>query len=272
MNTFRKGVIFMKKVTAILALMFLVSTGISTFAEDSTGSSFRAWDWSAIGVNPVGGGTSRSKYFTSSSTWTVPNNVSLIWVTAWGGGGGGGGGQNNNGWGICSGGGGGSSAFVSAFPLAVTAGGTVTITIGAGGPGGPANGNGSYGGATTVSGSGYSVSVPGGQGGCGYSSCGGGYPYTNCSGGNGGSPNYWTGGAMTGITGNNGLLSSMGTQGGTGGAGYNGPGGAGSTTGNGVAAAANTGAGGGGAKYNALFEGYVGGPGGSGGVILAWIQ
>ncbi|MFI5295960.1 MAG: hypothetical protein ACHQ0Y_13170, partial [Thermodesulfovibrionales bacterium] len=73
----------MKKVTAILVLMFLVSTGISTFAEDSTGSSFRAWDWSAIGVNPVGGGTSRSKYFTASGTWTVPNNVSLIWVTAW---------------------------------------------------------------------------------------------------------------------------------------------------------------------------------------------
>lgn len=67
--------------------------------------------------------------FETSGTFSVPSNVSLVYVSGCGGGGSGGVSAISN---QCSGGGGaGASCFRR--PVAVTAGATVTVTIGAGG-------------------------------------------------------------------------------------------------------------------------------------------
>ena len=70
--------------------------------------------------------------FASSSTWTVPAGVTQVIVEGWGGGGGGGSGEVDTGNGCLAGGGGGEGAFARAL-LPVTAGQTLTITVGAAG-------------------------------------------------------------------------------------------------------------------------------------------
>ena len=125
--------------------------------------------------------------FTTSNTWTVPNDVNIIWVTGTAGGGGGGGG-----WGDSSnyrgGGGGGSGSACVNAPIWVTPGETLSITIGSGGNGGSFNANGGNGGNTIISGSvsGTLLTLQEGQGGRG------GY---NASGGNGGGLGAGSGGA-----------------------------------------------------------------------------
>jgi hypothetical protein len=101
--------------------------------------------------------------FSSSGSWTVPNNVSKILVVAVGGGGGGGGGTSS------SGGEGGYSGHSSVILLTVSPGETLTITIGAGGAGGSGTNTGGTGGNTVITGSvsGTLLTVNGGIGGRG---------------------------------------------------------------------------------------------------------
>ena len=70
--------------------------------------------------------------FKSNTYWTVPTDISTIWVTVVGGGGGGGGTAKNRG----CGGGGGGAASVLHHMLNVTPGAQIQITIGTGGTGG----------------------------------------------------------------------------------------------------------------------------------------
>lgn len=90
--------------------------------------------------------------FTADDTWTVPDDVTRIYVVAAGGGGGGGTGID----GVDHGGQGGCGAVPVLFALEVTAGEIFNITIGAGGAGGAQSGSGndgSPGGDTIIAGS-----------------------------------------------------------------------------------------------------------------------
>lgn len=69
-------------------------------------------------------------YFSSSTTWTCPANVTMVYAEAWGGGGGGLGGTGGS-----AGGGGYAAGWIS-----VTPGTVYTITIGAGGAANAGNG------------------------------------------------------------------------------------------------------------------------------------
>jgi len=99
----------------------------------------------ALGANYVT--VSKSQKFTVNGTFTVPNNVTLVWVTAVGGGGGGGGGGSNI---APSGGGGGAGELKYHVPVTVIPSQIINITIGIGGAGAIAasNANGSNGGNT----------------------------------------------------------------------------------------------------------------------------
>lgn len=237
---------------------------------------------------------SKSQVFLSSSTFTVPANVTSLWVTLVGGGGGG---EADNG-----GGGGGGQAIVKQ-PLTVSPGDVITVTIGAGGTPGIFGGttDGGKGGTTSVSAtlpSGQTLSAEGGYGGSnngdggpgGGPIAGVGAPYTffdldgvaknkkkggnaiatlNAVGGAGGG-GLGGGGTYPSDGGNSGLFAGglenlVGSDAAGGAAGFFGPGAdATSTVGN--AADANTGAGGAGGNNNAN-----GGSGGSGIVVFEWI-
>lgn len=84
--------------------------------------------------------------FTKNGTFTVPDGVTKIWITACGGGGGGGAGY------AAGGGGGGGGAFVIQQPCEVTPGQVLSITIGKGGTGGARGSSGSGGKAGTAGG------------------------------------------------------------------------------------------------------------------------
>jgi len=77
---------------------------------------------------------------TTSGTFTVPDNVTTLYISACAGGGGGGGGAGNTTIGAAGscGGGGGAGEFVTDEPIAVTPGQVIQITIGAEGSGGGA--------------------------------------------------------------------------------------------------------------------------------------
>lgn len=115
-----------------------------------------------------GGNTGTASWTTAqSTTWTVPNGVYSISVNACGGSGGGGaadGGTNFNGYG----GAGGGANLKGSTTFSVTPGQVLNITVG---DGGPANGGqGTYGGQSSVSGTGVSYTADGGQGGANYAS------------------------------------------------------------------------------------------------------
>ena len=84
--------------------------------------------------------SSSTVVFSSSTSWTVPTGVTSVKdVKVWGAGGGGGGSSTTAGAGSGAGGG----AFCENFNVAVTPGGSVTVTVGTGGGGGsnaPTNG------------------------------------------------------------------------------------------------------------------------------------
>lgn len=86
-------------------------------------------------VDPMGGFANRwSQTATGGGSFTVPQDVFLVWITVTGGGGGG---SGNAG----SAGGGGAASTVWRRALAVTPGASLTISVGTGGAGGGTNGS-----------------------------------------------------------------------------------------------------------------------------------
>ena len=87
-------------------------------------------------------GTQNNQVFTSSGTFNVPSGVTKIYVTACAGGGGGaGGGKYASSTNITaySGAGGNGGEFVYRYPITVTPGSSISITVGSGGSGGSGN-------------------------------------------------------------------------------------------------------------------------------------
>jgi len=210
---------------------------------------------------------SGSVLFATSDTFTVPQNVVTIQITAIGAAGGGGGGGNAGMFDLGGAGGAGSVGLSVSQSFSVNPGDTLTITIGTGGIGGlpysatrRANGGfaGGPGGDTSVSGSGVSILASGGRGG------GGG------------------GGAIGGVTLGNPMGSWMGDPGqdghlgGAGGLGFNrtnnDPSRDGETATGGALGSAAAGNGGSGAvgTMSNFASGGPGGDGGGGTVSISW--
>lgn len=208
---------------------------------------------------------------TADSTFTVPQGVTTIYVSAvaggGGGGGGGGSGRSTNTRSSGGGGGGGAGRFVISEAIGVTSGQTIAVTIGAGGAagaGGTARNdgrNGSTGGITRV---GDSIVLNGGSGGGGGSASAG-------SGGSGGSPGGQWGG--------DGSINDNAGNGGSGGSGPFGTGGGGGRAGGTTSTvAAGTiafgygagGAGGGGNYSTSSASGATGTTGTPGLVLIEW--
>lgn len=209
--------------------------------------------------------------FTTDGSFTVPENVTLINVTAAGGGGGGG---------KSPGGSGGSGgACIADKTFAVTPGQTIAITIGKGGAGAQAGSQGAdatSGGATVVGGL---VTLPGGAAGILGSkmlSANNGGGYGGCAGTNGGIGVIGACGA-TGAGGQGGgtysttdtIGKTTNYRGGGGGGGSYGKGGQGAhyDGGKGNSGTYGGGGGGGGGKTGTYF---AGGAGGDGIVIIKW--
>nr|WP_294775004.1 LamG-like jellyroll fold domain-containing protein [uncultured Flavobacterium sp.] len=167
--------------------------------------------------------------YSTSGTFTAPTGVSSIQVEAYGAGGGGGYGGTSN---KDGGGGGGGGGYSKNTSVAVTAGTTYTITIGAKGTGATssASPNGVNGGNTSAIFGATTVIAYGGVGGFGYSNGG--------AGGVGG-----TGSTFSGGTGGAGL-NGQGSGGGGGAAGTISTGGIGSVPNGGIAGGGYAGAGG----------------------------
>jgi len=107
----------------------------------------------------------RKQAFTSNGSFTVPAGVTQIWITGCAGGGGGGASLATNSTSFCTGaGGGGAGQSVIRYPLAVTPGQVIPITIGGGGAGAtPAANNATAGGSTLIGTSGALLSLVGGN-------------------------------------------------------------------------------------------------------------
>ena len=187
--------------------------------------------------------------FTTSGTFVVPAGITQVSAVAVGGGGGGGNATDDD-----EPGAGGAGGGLSYGTFAVTAGESLTVTVGAGGN----NGNtGGTGGTTSINRGGTTlISAGGGSGG---SSTDGGAS----GGGNGGSSGGTErDGGGTGGDGGSTSDSSTGAGGGGGAAGYSGNGGAGSNRGaNNATAGAGGGGGGGGGGTGSLAGGGGGGVG-----------
>lgn len=113
-----------------------------------------------------------SSTVTANGSFVVPDNVNFLVIVGDGGGGGGGAGGGSASTAPGGGGGGGGGAPIMVQTIPVTAGDTLTLTIGAGGAGGtgvsnnPGN-SGVAGSASTITGTGVNLSFPGGGGGGG---------------------------------------------------------------------------------------------------------
>jgi hypothetical protein len=219
-------------------------------------------------------GTCVEAYSTAGTyTWTAPTGVTSVNVACWGGGGSG---DDGNGL-DKGGGGGGGGAYAASTSVAVTAGNSYTVVVGAGGPetsysaGTPIAGEDSSFNTTTIvaKGGGINDTNPnGGTGGQASASTG----TTKYNGGNGGTAasvdNGGGGGGGgaggpdgAGVNGNN----ASGTTSGTGGAGDNGSGGAGGGIATNGSDSTSGGGGGGGAGEGASQGGDGGSYGGGGG-------
>ena len=214
---------------------------------------------------------SNSQTFTSSGTFNVPANVTTVFVRGWGAGGSGGGGSAAPGAANPFGGTGGCGGTHYSTFVNVTAGGTVSVTIGTGGTGVGIGLNGTGGGSSAFG----SLSFKGGYGGFNP-------PYQVISGtlvlpflyppatSQGGPSGGWTGGdGLPGLgAGSAGIAL---PTGGGGGGSYGAGGAGGAKNAAGTNAAANTGGGGGGSGgYDAGAGAYQSGNGGSGRVIVYW--
>lgn len=218
--------------------------------------------------------------FTSSTTWTVPANVTTVYLSGCAGGGGGGAGSATGGTvslvGGGGGGGGGAGQSVLCTPYPVVPGSVVTVSIGAGGAGGAAGATtaatGGLGGNTVISGAGFnsgtSLTLAGGGGGGG-----GSWPSIDAlgSGGAGAQPGsgYPAGsyGSDSALAGNGGAGASCAFGGGGGG----GRAAMGGTIGGKTAGGFGAGGGGGGGAYGgSAAAGGSGGTGAGGVVIFEW--
>ena len=134
---------------------------VGDFVIDQSGA---VWVCTTAGTpgtwTKIGGGMNYA-LFTASGTWTVPAGVTTIRCRAIGGGGGGGAGDNTG----SNGGSGAGAGLVIDQSLAVTPGGSLTITVGSAGVGGTTSGAyGTTGGTTTVAnGATTLISAPGGE-------------------------------------------------------------------------------------------------------------
>lgn len=175
-------------------------------------------------------GTTRYAKVTSGNgcTWTVPTGVTSLSYLVVGGGGGGGGARMSSSYPNLGGGGGGAGGYVLSSSISVTAGGTLTMTVGTGGAGGAASNSGGNGSTSSLSYSSTTISAVGGNGGGGASGSndssnlagdGGGNSYFN------GGYNNWDGGGGGAGAGANGVDGTdIGGQGGNGGNGGTGVG------------------------------------------------
>ena len=267
------------------------TTNLCSVGTASSVSGSGPWTWTCAGVysgTTPNCTTVDATYavisFTAigSQSWTVPTGVTSIdyLVVA----GGGGGGHSDEGAGAGGGGGGG----VVFGTTTVTPGASISLTVGDGGNPGTCNGCGGSGGGNSVFASytGYGGGGGGSSGGYGMGGGSGGSGGGGCnSGGGAGSQGYGGGGGSGRNGGGGGGMGSAGiSNGGSGGAGilsgingsplYYGAGGNGGNYGSGATGAtgaANTGnggGGGGGADYNPR----TGGKGGSGVVIVRYIN
>ena len=218
----------------------------------------------------------------AACTFALPSDVTSLDYLVVGGGGGGGGGDRSP----AKGGQGGRGGVVAATSGAsVTAGSTLTVTVGAGGAGGAGQGNGGASGASSLSGGGLSVTAAGGTsgtagtnsdnssgsgtgiGGAGQNP-GNGFNVAN-SGGNGTS-NSITGSAVVYGGGGGGGSSDTGTNGGSGGTGGGGTGGKPNSTLGTAGTNGRGGGGGGGGGDNTSGNITSGGAGGRGVVIIKY--
>ena len=243
----------------------------------------------------------------NSQTFIVPENVKQLIVDAIGGGGGGGSGGGNDPGQGGGGGAGGTGAMPIQVIIDVDPGDVLTLVIGNGGLGGPgttlASQPGQDGGSTTITGTGFSYSFPGGDGGLGGSSSvsvadtGGAIAVTSqytgtifyTGAGDGGNGQGTTAASYNGHDGVDTIFANGGTAGtgvssqGGGGGGGGGSYGTGGTGGNcvsgdfgtsGTVGGLGAGGGGGGGAGNALGTtlGGYGGDGGPGFATLYWIE
>lgn len=205
-------------------------------------------------------------------SWTVPTGVTSATVTVVGAGGGGGG-STEVGYG--GGGGGGGSGGLIEQSLALTAGETLSITVGAGGPGGPFIGRttrppaGSTGTSSSITALVGTLTATGGSGGAGAVSQGDYSPTDAGGGGAGGSPNGYPG--LSGVPGTNDRSS---VNGGAGALNFvsGSTQGAAGTTSSPTGKNGTRGSGGGGAGTTDRVSPYswAGGSGGNGYVKLSW--
>ncbi len=163
----------------------------------------------------------------SPYTWTVPSNITQVYVGVMGAGGGGGGSNTTTDRAVGGGGGG----WAESYALSVVPSETITITIGAGGAGG-ANANGAGGGTSSIAAgtSGWTITATGGAGGTK-----GAGSQTGATGGAGSSGDLNSTGGASGDATANGAA--------TGGGGPGNPYGTGAASGNVSAASASGGAG-----------------------------
>jgi hypothetical protein len=241
--------------------------------DAASNTSSRAFSFTALGP--------QVSSFTSSGTFTAPTGLTSVDVLVVAGGGGGGAGHPS--YNAGAGGGAGGLIFFPGYPVTT---GTITVTVGCGGPGGPGPTNVGQSGQDSVFGSpgdpglgqGGVLTAKGGGGGAG------GYSCTLPGGSGGGSGNAGTGGSATQPTqpGNSGAygFGNAGANGApnaaTGGAGGGGAGGAGIVY---AATSPNSGGHGGLGKSYTIADGttpvyYSGGGGGGGGYnnTVGWVS
>ena len=174
-------------------------------------------------TNTTSSGNTRYVQITSGAgcLWNVPTGITSIDYVIVGGGGGGGGANNGS---LGGGGGGGGGQVTTSTNFAVTAGSSLSLTIGTGGSAGLVSAYGGNGGSTTLSNFTTTYLASGGNGGQG-----GGTANTqadlsgdggNAGGGNSGAASDWDGGGGGGGAGATGTAGAdIGGQGGIGGAG-----------------------------------------------------